>query len=605
MAKVTKRDEENIVIRNKARLVAKGYAQKEGLDFEESFALVARLEVVRLFVAYAAHKSFPPDEFVDPYHPDQVFRLKKALYGLKQAPRAWSDELSNNLVSKGFLKGGDKLVRWSSKKQDCTSMSSAEVEYVSLSVFCAQVLWLRTQLTDYGLHFDKIAMYFDSKAAISISCNPVQLSRTKHIDDHKISQVYDNATDAISCNVITLLYRSGHKLHVNQSVVRQLNALRSERPKISKPRIASQIDMEKDLSKPVTQHYLPKGRKYAFAKPHHVIASSESRNSFKIMSRFSSNDMVHNYYLEEAKKKTQERNRNLKSSMMHTASPQNTTNGSKPKPRSNNQTSRSLPASKSSCITSNVVPLVDHSRNSSPFLNSKHFVCSTCHKCVFNTNHDAYITKFMKEVNSRAKVKSHKTRNNNKPVDQKSHIQKPNRQIFTGHNFSFNKSSAVYEKTCPRSCLRWKPTGRILTNVGLKWTPTENSFESCTGKVDSEPTHGSNVDIFKIHECKQTLDLSAGTSINVLKEQSFNLNAASHRNVNESSHIRYDSHDVNDRVGKSIRSFVRRIFQWRFVSKSSAVTTVDASDKRQQQPDSTSSTSTLATTVTADGNFDL
>ncbi|GJS29306.1 hypothetical protein Tco_0489926 [Tanacetum coccineum] len=72
--------------------------------------------------------------------------------------------------------------RWSSKKQDCTSLSSAEAEYVSLSACCAQVLWLRTQLTDYGFHFDKIPMYCDSKATIAISCNPVQHSRTKHID---------------------------------------------------------------------------------------------------------------------------------------------------------------------------------------------------------------------------------------------------------------------------------------------------------------------------------------------------------------------------------------------------------------------------------------
>ncbi|GKB83883.1 retrovirus-related pol polyprotein from transposon TNT 1-94 [Tanacetum coccineum] len=78
--------------------------------------------------------------------------------------------------------GGDKLVIWSSKKQDCTSMSSVEAEYVSLSACCAQVLWLRTQLTNYGFHFDKIPMYCDSKAAITISCNPVKHSRTKHID---------------------------------------------------------------------------------------------------------------------------------------------------------------------------------------------------------------------------------------------------------------------------------------------------------------------------------------------------------------------------------------------------------------------------------------
>ncbi|GJX91964.1 retrovirus-related pol polyprotein from transposon TNT 1-94, partial [Tanacetum coccineum] len=381
-----------------------------GIDFEESFAPVARLEVVRLFIAYAAYKSFTvyqmdvkraflygplkeevyvnqPDGFVDPYHPDKVYRLKKALYSLKLAPRAWYDELSKFLVSNRFSKGsidltlfitkhgedillvkiyvddiifgstnpklskqfgklmhnkfdismmgvlkfflgiqihqsprgifinqakyaqeilkkhgmtscdsigtpmatkhldadlsgtlvdqtkyrsmvgalmyltasrtdivhatcycaryqakptekhltavkrifrylkdsinmglwypkdtgfeltafsdsdhagcldsrkstsggiqflgGDKLVSWSSKKQDCTSMSSAEAEYVSLSACCAQVLWLRTQLTDYGFHFDKIPMYCDSKAAIAISCNPVQHSRTKHID---------------------------------------------------------------------------------------------------------------------------------------------------------------------------------------------------------------------------------------------------------------------------------------------------------------------------------------------------------------------------------------------------------------------------------------
>nr|GEZ27513.1 Gag-Pol polyprotein [Tanacetum cinerariifolium] len=123
-----------------------------------------------------------PDGFVDPYDPDNVYHLKKALYGLKQAPRAWYDELSTFLVSKGFSKGGDKLVSWSSKKPDCTLMSSAEAEYVSLSACCAQVLWMRTQLTDSGFQFDKIPMYCDSKASIAILCNPVQHSRTKHID---------------------------------------------------------------------------------------------------------------------------------------------------------------------------------------------------------------------------------------------------------------------------------------------------------------------------------------------------------------------------------------------------------------------------------------
>ncbi|GKD80065.1 hypothetical protein Tco_1342686, partial [Tanacetum coccineum] len=142
----------------------------------------------------------------------------------------------------------------------------------------------------------------------------------------------------------------------NQSVVRQPNAFKSERPNFSKPRFASQVDVNNVLSKPVTQHYLPKGRESAFAKPNHMIASSSSRNSSKNMPRFSSNDMVHNYYLEEAKKKTQERDRKSTTSVMPSAKSQNTTKSCKSKPRSNNQTSRVLPTSKSSCPTTTVMP---------------------------------------------------------------------------------------------------------------------------------------------------------------------------------------------------------------------------------------------------------
>nr|GFA64356.1 copia protein [Tanacetum cinerariifolium] len=76
---------------------------------------------------------------------------------------------------------GEKLVSWSSKKQDCTVLSTTEAEYVYLSACCAQVLWMRTQLTDYGFHFNKIPIYCDLKSAIAISCNPVQHSITKDI----------------------------------------------------------------------------------------------------------------------------------------------------------------------------------------------------------------------------------------------------------------------------------------------------------------------------------------------------------------------------------------------------------------------------------------
>ncbi|GKB06060.1 hypothetical protein Tco_0834293 [Tanacetum coccineum] len=210
-----------------------------------------------------------------------------------------------------------------------------------------------------------------------------------------------------------------------------------------------------------------------------------------------------------------------------------TANGSKTKPWSTNQSTRSLPISKSSRVTITAMPQANHSKSSSSFSDSKHFICSTCHKCVFNANHDACITKLLKEVNSHAKIQSHKTRNSNKPVDQKSHTQKPGRQIFTRHRFSPSKTSAVYEKTSSRSDLRWKPTSRIFKSVGLRWIPTGKLFDSYTSKDDNEPTHGSNVDILNIHESKQTLDLSTGTSINVQKEQSLDLSASTLYNVNK------------------------------------------------------------------------
>ncbi|GJV39412.1 hypothetical protein Tco_1417852 [Tanacetum coccineum] len=215
--------------------------------------------------------------------------------------------------------------------------------------------------------------------------------------------------------------------HRNQSVVRQPTAFESEQPRISKPRFASQVDVNNDLPKPVTTHYLPKERESVVVNPHHVIASSESRNSSKNMSRFSSNDMVHNHYLEEAKKKTQECGRNSRPSVMPSAKSQSTANGSKPKPRSNTQTSRNWPASKNSFVMKKTVPIAEHSRNSRNFSNSKHFVCSTCQKCVFNANHDSCVTKFLNEVNSRAKVPSNKTTNRNKPVEQTGFAKKPER----------------------------------------------------------------------------------------------------------------------------------------------------------------------------------
>nr|GEU38884.1 uncharacterized mitochondrial protein AtMg00810-like [Tanacetum cinerariifolium] len=95
---------------------------------------------------------------------------------------------------------GDKLVYWSSKKQNCVSISTAESEYVDVSGCCAQVLWMRTQLTDYGFFYDKVPIYCDSKSAIEISCNPVQHTRTKRIDVSYIEYALTvNPTIYVSC----------------------------------------------------------------------------------------------------------------------------------------------------------------------------------------------------------------------------------------------------------------------------------------------------------------------------------------------------------------------------------------------------------------------
>nr|GEW63390.1 retrovirus-related Pol polyprotein from transposon TNT 1-94 [Tanacetum cinerariifolium] len=116
------------VIRNKTRLVVRGYRQEEGIDFEESFTSVTRMEAIMIFLAYAAHKSFTvfqmdmkitflhgtlkedvyvcqPKGFIDDDHPSHVYKLKKALYGLKQAPRAWHDELLTFPLQNHFFKG--------------------------------------------------------------------------------------------------------------------------------------------------------------------------------------------------------------------------------------------------------------------------------------------------------------------------------------------------------------------------------------------------------------------------------------------------------------------------------------------------------------------
>nr|GEZ37327.1 retrovirus-related Pol polyprotein from transposon TNT 1-94 [Tanacetum cinerariifolium] len=134
-----KKDESSLVIQNKARLLAVGYSQQEGIDSDETFAPVTRIEAIRLFLAYAVHKDFivfqmdvktsflngilkeevyvgQPLGFVSKQYPDLVYALDKALYGLKQAPRAWYDVLSQFLIESGFQKGSIDTTLFIKKK---------------------------------------------------------------------------------------------------------------------------------------------------------------------------------------------------------------------------------------------------------------------------------------------------------------------------------------------------------------------------------------------------------------------------------------------------------------------------------------------------------
>nr|GEZ64531.1 hypothetical protein [Tanacetum cinerariifolium] len=257
-SKKNKHDEENTVIRNKSHLVAKGYAQKEGVDFEESFAPIARLEAVRLFIAYATHKSFTvyqmdvktaflygplkeevyvnqPDGFVDPYHLDNVYWELKFFLGIQihQSPRGLfinQAKYAQKILIKHGMTSCDSVgtpiatkhldadlsgtlidqMKYRSMVEALMYLTVSRPDIMHATCYCARyqakptekhfnavkriflylkdtftwdsVLWMRTQLTDYGFHFDKIPMYCESKAAIAISCNPVQYSRTKHID---------------------------------------------------------------------------------------------------------------------------------------------------------------------------------------------------------------------------------------------------------------------------------------------------------------------------------------------------------------------------------------------------------------------------------------
>nr|GEV01270.1 retrovirus-related Pol polyprotein from transposon TNT 1-94 [Tanacetum cinerariifolium] len=201
-----KMDENEVVIKDKARLVAQGFRQEERIDYDETFAPVARLKAIKIFLAYAAYMGFtmyqmdvksaflngkileevyiqqPPGVKISEF-PNHVCKLDKALYGLKQAPRACG-----------------KLVCWSAKKQRSVAMSSAKAKCVAAAGCCAQVLWIKSQLADYDVLYDKF---------LSSNCISAALTKqpsayySKYLQEFWYTVDADSRTSTITSNLST------------------------------------------------------------------------------------------------------------------------------------------------------------------------------------------------------------------------------------------------------------------------------------------------------------------------------------------------------------------------------------------------------------------
>ncbi|GKB44912.1 putative ribonuclease H-like domain-containing protein [Tanacetum coccineum] len=255
------KDEKGIVIRNKARLVAQGYTQEEGIDYDEVFAPVARIEAIRLFLAYASFKDFvvyqmdvksaflygkieeevyvcQPPGFEDPEFPDRVYKVEKALYGLHQAPRAWYETLSTYLLDNGFERGQidkslfirrvkgnihlvqiyvDDIIFGSTRKEMCIEFEKMMHKKFQMSSIGELTFFLGLQVTqkDDGIfinqdkYVDEILKKF-SFSTIKTTSTPIETSKPLMKDE--------NAKDV--------------DVHLYRSMIGSLMYLTSSRPDI-------------------------------------------------------------------------------------------------------------------------------------------------------------------------------------------------------------------------------------------------------------------------------------------------------------------------------------------------------------------------------------
>nr|GEX12657.1 integrase, catalytic region, zinc finger, CCHC-type, peptidase aspartic, catalytic [Tanacetum cinerariifolium] len=329
-------------------------------------------------------------------------------------------------------------------------------ECVSNDVMCSYL----HSLSDLDFHTDVQCLYLHKVK----ECECLEQKLSKQTESKLIEKMKGKSVDT-KFEKPSILGKPPLQPIRNQPVVRQPTAYKSEWSQLPRHRFASQVGVSHDLTKLVTLHSWP-----------HIPRESVG-----------SNDMLHNYYLEKAKKKAQlqkDKVLNTKPSVQQSARLPNTANGNKPKPRNFNQQPRNWPPSMSSRVSNRTDNIVEPPRN------QKIKLSCMC------TKKDA---------------QSLRTTKRYMPIEKKYDSKKHDRQIPIRQKLSPNKSSTVYLKTMPsRSCLRWKPTGRNFKTVGLRWVPTGKIFTFSTTKVDSEPPNGSNEDITNHNECEQTLDVSAG-----------------------------------------------------------------------------------------------